>query len=74
VPEGILIARRSAPAFDTALPGMPAIVFRIVSDDFRSFYQSNFRLLTAKNIRTSFAHVQKNGENFSSYFGTLYWQ
>jgi hypothetical protein len=41
------------------LPGMPAIVSRTVPDDFRSFYQRDFRLFTAKNIRTSFGQNQK---------------
>ena len=31
-----------------------------------SFYQRDFRLFTAKNIRTSFGHVKKSRENFSS--------
>jgi hypothetical protein len=37
------------------LPGMPAIVSRTVPDDFRSFYQRDFRLFTAKN--KTFGHL-----------------
>jgi hypothetical protein len=42
------------------LPGMPAIAsFNRSSDDFRLFYQRDFRLFSAKNIRTSFGQSQK---------------
>jgi len=35
-------------------------------DDFRLFYQNDFRLFSAQNIRTSFGQVDKSKENFST--------
>jgi len=70
--ECVMIAWHSAP--DAPLTGMPAILYLESSDDFRLFYQRHVRLLIGQNIRTSFGQVQKNGENFSGYFGTLYQQ
>jgi hypothetical protein len=38
---------------------MPAIVISNRTGDFRSFYERDVRLFTAKNIRTSFGQSQK---------------
>src|SRR5215813_10887572 len=63
--EGVHFAWRSASAFDSALPGMPAIA-TLNRDDFRLFYQRDVRLFSAQNIRTSFGHVDKTQDNSSS--------
>src|SRR5262249_4922981 len=48
--EGILIAWRSTPTFDAAFAWNACHCLpRTVPDDFRSFYQNDFRLFSAKN-------------------------
>jgi hypothetical protein len=41
------------------LPEIPAIVTLNRTGDFRSFFEGDFRLFTAKNIRTSCGQSQK---------------
>jgi hypothetical protein len=59
VPECILIARRCASTFNSAFAWNAIVSFNSFHDDFRLFYQRDFCLFTAKNIRTSFGQSKK---------------
>jgi hypothetical protein len=60
--ECILIAWRTASAFDSTFAWNTCHSYPESGDDFRLFYQRHVRLFTGQNIRTSFGQMEKTKE------------